>query len=114
MWYWICRGHGNTDIVFRWKYATRNFIVARILLIKEKLQGEKIEKNDKVFIRKDRKHPDRNFPQHECPACGHLMSDEELDDTWDWAGPHCDCCGCTGLNMFAAVSGPMVSSRSGS
>jgi len=113
MWYWICRGHGDTDVVFRTKGACRIKLQAYFLLLKEKLFGKQIEGNDKLFIRKEGTHPDRDRPQHQCPACGNLMSDKELDDTWDWAGPHCNECGCTGMEMFSAVYDPIVSCRSG-
>ncbi len=117
MWYWICRGHGDTDGVFRTKFACKSRISAQIALIKERLFGEPISldpnNEDKLFIMKRKEHPDRDRKQHQCPECGNLMSDKELDSTWDWAGPHCDNCGCTGMEMFSAVNGPVVSGRQG-
>jgi ribosomal protein L37AE/L43A len=47
---------------------------------------------------------DPDYKQYKCPACGNEVSKRELDDTWDWAGPHCNECGCTGVEMFAVVT----------
>lgn len=44
-----------------------------------------------------------------CPECGWVGTEEDLDDTWDWAGPHCPSCGLTGGAMLSAVGIPKSS-----
>jgi len=38
-----------------------------------------------------------------CNNCGFKISRQELDRTWDWAGPHCPNCGHTGIDMLSNV-----------
>ncbi len=38
-----------------------------------------------------------------CPECKKTVTRKELDSTWDWSGPHCPHCGCTGVDMFSSV-----------
>ena len=45
----------------------------------------------------------KDLKNHKCPACGNVMTERELEHTWDWAGPHCNECGCTGMEMFTEV-----------
>lgn len=56
-----------------------------------------------VWVKKDKIHPDPDYKQYICPDCGNMMSERELNNTWDWAGPHCNACGCTGMTMFSSI-----------
>jgi len=110
-WYWICKSNEDCEICFWCKEATLSKINAKFIIWWRNLQARNEDYH--WFIREDGEHPDRDLKQYKCPECGNLMSSAELDSTWDWAGPHCDECGCTGLTMFAAVSKPVISGRSG-
>jgi hypothetical protein len=108
-WYWICYGQSKNSIAFNCKEATRSEIVAYAIVAYRNYS----EKVGKWFVRKDFEHPDRDIKQFKCPECETLMSQNELNQTWDWAGPHCNNCGCTGMTMFAAVQehAPVISGK---
>jgi len=97
-WYWICEGDGTTTSFFNCKEATRVWLSAKITVWWRNLSSDSV-----WFVRKDFEHPDPNYKQFKCPNCGILQSKQELDSTWDWAGPHCRHCGNTGMDMFCAV-----------
>ena len=98
-WYWICYGQYKNSICFNCTEATRSVIIAYAWVT---FRNRK-EKVGKWFVRKDFEHPNRDMKQFKCPECGTLMSQKELDRTWDWAGPHCNSCECTGLTMFSSI-----------
>lgn len=98
-WHWICYGQYKNSVAFNCTEATRSKIIAYAIVTKRNCS----EKVGKWFVRKDCEHPDRDMKQFKCPACGGLLSQKELNETWDWAGPHCPYCKCTGLMMFSAV-----------
>lgn len=100
MWYWICSGEYKDCGVFSVAYCVKNPITAALKL--RKLQREKPE--EEHWIRKHKEHSDPDYKQYRCPECGNLMSDRELSSSWDWAGPHCNKCGCTGMKMFSSVT----------
>ena len=108
-WHWICFGENPDHCVFSCKEATRSKTKALAIVAKRNIS----EKDGVWYIKSRPEHPDRDFKQYQCPACKNLMSDRELDATWDWSGPHCDECGCTGMNMFSAVTehAPVISGR---
>ena len=100
-WLWVCSGDPNYNrSVFSVSKCTKNPILARAILLNLKRKEPKWDH----WIRKDVEHHDRDYKQFQCPDCGNEMSQRELDDTWDWAGPHCNKCGCTGMSMFSAVT----------
>jgi transcription elongation factor Elf1 len=107
-WYWICSSDKPNSTGFNCKEAVKSKAHANIIVKKRNIKKEK----GKVWwIRESPEHPDRDFKQFQCPDCKNMMSQRELDHTWDWAGPHCDNCGCTGLEMFVSVTehAPVVS-----
>ena len=99
MWYHINSYPEKGSCAFSTRYCVSSWVEAQLL----KIKCQRNEPDDYIEIRKDTKHADRDFLQYECPECKNLMSDRELDATWDWAGPHCNECGCTGMAMFASV-----------
>jgi len=101
-WYWICSGKSPEHCGFSCKEATQNKRHAKSI-IKKRNKVNKVE-GEVWYIKERFEHPDRDFKQYRCPACANLMSDKELDATWDWGGPHCNECGCTGMEMFSAVT----------
>lgn len=102
MWYWVCEGlKEHRRIAFNVIECTDSKIKANLLLIKKK--NKNTNQNVEYWIREDVEHWDRDYKQYRCPECGFEMSKRELDDAWDWAGPHCINCGCTGVTMFQAV-----------
>ncbi len=104
-WLWVCTGDPkNNRIAFSVVKCTKNPLLATATLLNLKRKEPKWDH----WIRKDSEHLDRDYKQFKCPACGNEMSQRELDDTWDWAGPHCNECGCTGMTMFSAVSKPIM------
>ena len=110
MWYWVCEGDPDHNrIAFSVKACVRLWIHAHMLKMILKRPGVD------VWIRKDPEHSDPDYKQYGCPDCGNKMSKRELDATWDWAGPHCNACGCTGMSMFAAVTAlkPIMSGYQG-
>ena len=108
-WYWICYGESEDSIAFNCKEATRSKIKAILIISKRNI----LESTGKWFIKELFEHPDRDLKQFKCPDCKNLMSQTELDKTWDWSGPHCNKCGCTGLQMFTSITehAPVQSSR---
>ena len=105
-WYHVCVGDDiSTDV----KFCTSSILSA----IRSMMAWRRIERkhNNKVFIRPSKYHSDRDYKQFKCPNCGNLMSQLELDHTWDWSGPHCNECGCTGFDMFISVNEPVISGR---
>jgi len=110
-WFWICYGPYKNSIAFNCNEATRSEFTAYATVA----YRNRKEKVGKWFVRKDFEHPDRDMKQFSCPECKNLMSQKELDQTWDWAGPHCNNCGCTGMRMFGEVmkNKPVISGKSG-
>lgn len=110
-WYWLCLGPYKDSLAFNCKEAFRSEIKAQAIVTFRNLTEKGA--NGVWFVRKDVDHPDPDYKQFECPDCHYVMSERELDRTWDWAGPHCSQCGCTGLTMFAAVQErkPVMSGR---
>lgn len=115
MWYWVCQTEKDnngkyTEICFNCLECYSSKIYANLILFIKKLKTDKFTH---WFIREDSEHCNRDYPQYDCPNCGNLMSKKEIDKTWDWAGPHCNNCGCTGMEMFAHVSRfkPIISGR---
>jgi ribosomal protein L37AE/L43A len=107
-WYWVCEkgitSEGDfTEITFGVKHCVKSKTKARILLRKYRIKAFLVKEKAEFFIRESTTHSDRDFKQYLCPQCNNKMSDRELDNTWDWAGPHCSNCGCTGMSMFAEV-----------
>ena len=100
MWYHVNKGNKNLN---RIAYNTIGCASSRIKAEYIKRTTKK-EKWEEIWIEKKQNHSDRNFKQFGCPECNNLMSQKELDDTWDWSGPHCNKCGCTGISMFAEVT----------
>jgi len=47
--------------------------------------------------------PLNSSDHYTCNNCGFKISRQELDRTWDWAGPHCPNCGHTGIDMLSNV-----------
>jgi hypothetical protein len=112
-WYWICKGFGESKLAFSCEEASRSFTYAQTTVIKRNLAREEGD-TDIWFVREDPEHPDHDYKQFKCPECENLMRKRELDRTWDWSGPHCNNCGCTGMTMFAGVTEhkPVISGRS--
>ena len=114
MWYWVCRGKGNTDVVFRTIYCVKSNIKAQLLLQKEKLFGEPSDhskatgKKDKLFIREDIHHSDMDYPQHLCSECEYTMSNNEVDSLWSGGGPVCINCGSKSINLLVTVMAPVL------
>lgn len=101
MWYWVCEGKPeHKRFAFNVIECTRSKIKANYLAAKKKTENHSLD----YWVLEDVEHSDPDYKQYKCPACGNEMSKRELDDTWDWAGPHCNECGCTGVAMFAAVT----------
>jgi predicted RNA-binding Zn-ribbon protein involved in translation (DUF1610 family) len=99
MWYHVREGDPkHKRIVFRTVTCVRSKIKAYFIAWNLKEPGKD------VWVVADTEHADDNFKQFKCPDCGNLMSRRELDSTWDWGGPHCNVCGCTGMTMFSAVT----------
>ena len=98
-WYWLCYGQYKNSIAFNCTEATRSKLRAKAVVWKRNL----LESTGIWFIKETYEHPDRDMKQFQCPECKNLMSKKELNKTWDWAGPHCNACGCTGMIMFGAV-----------
>lgn len=109
MWYWICISDKPNAICFSSDtcYSTR--IVAEV----NRLLVQKSHPDEAVWIYESPNHVDRDYKEFRCPDCDNLMSQNELDRTWDWAGPHCNKCGCCGMTMFASVmeKTPVVNGR---
>lgn len=110
-WLWVCSGDPNTNrMCFSVVKCTKNSILATATLLNLKRKDPKSDH----WIRKDAEHYDRDYKQFKCPDCGNEMSNNELSATWDWAGPHCNECGCTGMSMFSAVTlNPIMSGYQG-
>jgi len=111
-WLWVCRGNEKTGrIAFSVIKCTKNAFLAHATLRYYKWKRDGWE----YWIRKDAEHSDPDYKQYKCPECGNEMSKKELDSTWDWAGPHCNECGCTGMSMFSAVTAakPIMSGYQG-
>jgi len=108
-WYWICLGDSEKHSGFSCEVATRSYFKAKCTI----LWRNRKEKDGVWYIKERPEHPDSDFKQFQCPDCGNLMSSRELDHTWDCAGPHCNKCGCTGMDMFSSVTthAPVVSGR---
>ncbi|MGD2072941.1 MAG: hypothetical protein PVG65_05590 [Candidatus Thorarchaeota archaeon] len=101
-WYWVCTGNPEYNrVAFNVEYCVGSLIKAQFLkaMLKRKYKGSD------VWIRKEEEHYDLNYKQYKCPDCDNLMSKRELDRNWDWSGPHCNKCGCTGMKMFVSVLG---------
>lgn len=105
MWYHVCIAVTSDRGVFRTLHCTRSWLKAQYLKWKEMGPGRD------VWVRRDKEHADPDYKQFLCPDCGNKMSSRELSSTWDWAGPHCNQCGCTGMRMFASVSKPILTAR---
>jgi hypothetical protein len=104
MWYWVCEGNKkNNRIAFTVKHCVANIIKAEAL-VKVLKYKNRDDKDYDIWIHKSLEHSDPDFKQYVCPNCGNKMSKKELDNTWDWAGPHCNKCGCTGMDMFQAAT----------
>jgi predicted RNA-binding Zn-ribbon protein involved in translation (DUF1610 family) len=110
-WLWVCSGDPDMGRgVFSVVKCTKNPLLATATLLNLKRKDPKSDH----WIRKDVEHHDRDYKQFKCPDCGNEMSQRELDNTWDWAGPHCNACGCTGMSMFSAVTlNPIMSGYQG-
>lgn len=103
MWYQLCEGekmYGRR--VYNIKLCTSNKLKAMFKLVKYKSKRQ--DPSMEYWIKKSLEHSDPDFKQFKCPDCNNLMSKRELDYTWDWAGPHCNECGCTGMRMFSSVT----------
>lgn len=115
MWYWVCRGKGNTDVVFRTIYCVKSNIKAKLLLQKEKLFGELSDysketgEKDKWFIREDIEHSDPKYPQYPCSDCGYVMNKEEIESLWDPGGPVCVNCGSQSMDLLVDVMESVLS-----
>jgi len=81
----------------------RHCVDSKIKAMWLRRKEQKARPDSYIEIVEDMEHGDPDFLQYECPECKNLMSKRELDHTWDWAGPHCNECGCTGMSMFASV-----------
>ncbi len=102
MWYWLCESEpGTGKLVFKVIKCSKTRI--DVEKIKKKKEASSVNKNF-YWIKEDLEHHDRDYKQYECPECKNLMSTRQLDNTWDWAGPHCNKCGCTGITMFVEVT----------
>lgn len=99
MWYHIRKADHENYFVFRTEACVRSRLHAQWI----KFRLKRKYPNKYIEVKADPEHADRNYKQYECPECGNLMSYNELSRTWDWAGPHCNKCGCTGMTMFAEV-----------
>lgn len=111
-WFWICKGERENASAFNCTEALRSKWKAKITITIR----NSTRKDEGVWYIKERaEHPDRNYKQFECPACKNLMSENELDATWNWSGPHCNKCGCTGMEMFSGVTehAPVISCKRG-
>lgn len=102
MWYCVNKSEKSHNricysFVGAFRSRIRAYIIAKYFQMKE--ENKEIE----YWTKESVVHPDPNFKQYLCPVCGNKMSSRELDKTWDWAGPHCDKCGCTGMEMFSSV-----------
>jgi len=109
-WLWVCSGDPDASrICFSVVKCTKNPVVATATLLNLKRKDPKHDH----WIRKDAEHSDPDYKQFTCAECDNVMSKRQLDDTWDWSGPHCNVCGCTGVSMFAAVTRmkPIMSGR---
>ena len=108
-WYWICYGPYENSIGFNCNEAVRSKIMAYATIAYRNSK----EKVGKWFVKELFEHPDPDRKQFKCPECNALMSKKELDKTWDWSGPHCNNCGCTGMVMFGAIQdhAPVMSSK---
>ena len=101
MWYWVCEGYeGTGKVAFKVIKCLKNKQEAEKIVIKK----EKEKNKNTYWVREDEEHSDQDYKQYKCPECKNKMSSRQLDDTWDWAGPHCNKCGCTGMVMFAEVT----------
>jgi predicted RNA-binding Zn-ribbon protein involved in translation (DUF1610 family) len=110
MWYHIRAYPYKGAIVFSNLHCVDSKLKAMWLKRKE----QKARPDSYIEIKEDMEHSDPDYKQFLCPDCGNLMSKREIDKTWDWAGPHCNKCGCTGMEMFVSVvkHHPPQSSRS--
>lgn len=111
-WLWVCSGDPkNRRMTFSVSKCTKNPLLATATLLNLKRKDPQSDH----WIRKDVEHHDRDYKQFKCPDCGNEMSNNELSDTWDWAGPHCNACGCTGMSMFVSVTAlkPIMSATQG-
>ena len=111
MWYCVCEGDPEHNrIAYSVKMCTSSRILAYVKMWKLKKEDPKWD----YWVDKRKEHADPDYKQYRCPDCGNLMSKRELDHTWDWAGPHCNACGCTGVSMFTSViSEPIMSGYQG-
>lgn len=99
-WLWVCSGDRDANrMCYSVVKCTKNPLVATTTLLNLKRKDSQHDH----WVKKDVEHSDRDYKQFKCPECENQMSKRELDDTWDWSGPHCSECGCTGVRMFAAV-----------
>jgi ribosomal protein L37AE/L43A len=110
-WLWVCSGDPDSHrIVFSVVKCTKSRTLACATLLNLKRKEPRYDH----WIRKDVEHYDRDYKQFKCPECENEMSNNELSATWDWAGPHCNACGCTGMSMFSAVTlNPIMSGYQG-
>ena len=101
MWYWVCKGNPEYNRgIFNTIKCTRSRLADTACMLYHRWN----DRTQDYWVRKDVEHSDPDYKQYQCPACAHKMSKRELDSTWDWAGPHCNNCGCTGMDMFSAVT----------
>lgn len=113
MWYWVCESDKSINrIAYSVKGCFNIKSEAKQLMYSLAYENAS-DANYDIWIKTDEWHADRNYKQFRCPDCGNMMSQEELDRTWDWGGPSCSACGCTGVTMFAAVheKKPIMNSR---